>query len=297
MGAHDNVRQCKHRQIAHNAIALRAIATNGYSKPYYFPEGATYMDLGLAGKRALVTGASRGIGYAIAAGLAAEGARVAIVARTAVEIKSAAARIRDTVGGHIVPLVGDLTLAEDVQNVVSDAAAALGGLDILINNVGGGKGGDTDEAWNYTFDVNLYAAVRANREVVPHFKEAGGGVIIIISSVSGWQVGGGSPAYNAAKAAEIIYARSLAKDLGPANIRVNAVSPGSIMFPGGGWARRQERDPDTIAEFIAHDMPLGRFGTPEEVANVCVFLCSSRASLVTGANVAVDGCQLKPAIG
>jgi 3-oxoacyl-[acyl-carrier protein] reductase len=107
---------------------------------------------------------------------------------------------------------------------------------------------------------------------------------------------GGSPQYNAAKAAEIMYARSLAKDLGPENIRVNAVSPGSIMFEGGGWARRKERDPQGIATFIANDMPLGRFGTPEEIANVCVFLCSDRASLVTGANIAVDGCQLKPSI-
>jgi 3-oxoacyl-[acyl-carrier protein] reductase len=107
---------------------------------------------------------------------------------------------------------------------------------------------------------------------------------------------GGSAAYNAAKAAEIMYARSLAKELGPFGIRANAVSPGSIMFPGGGWERRQERDPETIDDFIARDMPLGRFGTPEEIANVVVFLASDRASLVTGANVAVDGCQLKPSV-
>jgi 3-oxoacyl-[acyl-carrier protein] reductase len=93
-----------------------------------------------------------------------------------------------------------------------------------------------------------------------------------------------------------MYARSLAKELGADGIRVNAVSPGSIMFEGGGWARRKERDPEGIAAFIANDMPLGRFGTPEEIANVCVFLCSERASLVTGANIAVDGCQLKPSI-
>ena len=120
-------------------------------------------------------------------------------------------------------------------------------------------------------------------------------MILIVSSVSGWQVGG-SPAYNVAKAAEIMYARTLAKDLGPFGIRANAVSPGSILFPGGGWERRQERDPDLIADFIARDMPLGRFGTPEEIADVVTFLASDRASLVTGANIAVDGCQLKPSV-
>ena len=195
----------------------------------------------------------------------------------------------------VVALTGDLTVAADVERVVQGAAEAFGGLDILINNVGGGMGGNTDEAWQYTFDVNLNAAVRASRAATPLMQAQRSGVILIISSVSGWQVGG-SPQYNAAKAAEIMYARSLAKELGADGIRVNAVSPGSIMFEGGGWARRKERDPEGIATFIANDMPLGRFGTPEEIANVCVFLCSDRASLVTGANIAVDGCQLKPSI-
>lgn len=252
------------------------------------------MDLHLTGKRALVTGASRGIGYAIAAALAAEGVRVALAARTAADVETAAARIR-AAGADAVALVGDLTVAADVERVVREAVDAFGGLDILINNVGGGKGGDTDDAWAYTFDVNLNAAVRASRTALPSMKAQRSGVILIVSSVSGWQVGG-SPQYNAAKAAEIMYARSLAKEYGPDGIRVNAVSPGSIMFEGGGWARREERDPEGIAAFIANDMPLGRFGTPEEIANVCVFLCSDRASLVTGANIAVDGCQLKPSI-
>jgi 3-oxoacyl-[acyl-carrier protein] reductase len=252
------------------------------------------MELGLTGKRALVTGSSRGIGYAIAEALVAEGVRVALTARTAADVEAAADRLRER-GGDVVALTGDLTLSADVERVVQGAAEAFGGLDILINNVGGGIGGNTDEGWQYTFDVNLNAAVRASRAATPLMQAQRSGVILIISSVSGWQVGG-SPQYNAAKAAEIMYARSLAKELGADGIRVNAVSPGSIMFEGGGWARRKERDPEGIAAFIANDMPLGRFGTPEEIANVCVFLCSERASLVTGANIAVDGCQLKPSI-
>jgi len=252
------------------------------------------VDLQLAGKRALVTGASRGIGYAIAAALAAEGVRVALVARTTADVEAAAARVRET-GGDAMPLAGDMTDPMHVDRVIDDAADALGGLDLLINNVGGGKRGNDDDAWQYTLDVNLLAAVRASRAAYPHMQTAGGGVVLIISSVSGWQVGG-SPAYNAAKAAEIMYARSLAVEWAKDNIRVNAVSPGSIIFPGGGWARRQERDPEVIADFIARDLPLGRFGTPEEIANVCTFLCSPLASLVTGTNIAVDGCQLKPSV-
>jgi 3-oxoacyl-[acyl-carrier protein] reductase len=252
------------------------------------------MDLHLVGKRALVTGASRGIGYAIAEALAAEGVRVALVAQTEADVEGAAQRLR-AMGAEALPLVGDMTEPEDVERVVTACAAAFGGLDILINNVGGGRGDNSDAAWAYTFDINLHAAVRASRAAIPYMMAQRSGVILIISSVSGWQVGG-SVAYNAAKAAEIMYARGLAKELGPHGIRANAVSPGSIMFPGGGWARRQERDPDGIAAFIANDMPLGRFGTPEEIANVCVFLCSDKASLVTGANIAVDGCQLKPSI-
>ncbi|MFN8512269.1 MAG: SDR family oxidoreductase [Thermomicrobiales bacterium] len=252
------------------------------------------MDLGLGGRVALVTGGSRGIGASIAAGLAAEGCRVAICARGEEVLRETAARL-GAGGAEVLPLVADLTAAGEVERVVGETIAHFGRVDILVNNLGGGRGGDTDEAWDFTLDVNLGVAVRATRAVIPGMKERRQGVILIISSVSGWQVGG-SAAYNAAKAAEIMYARSLAKELGPFGIRANAVSPGSIMFPGGGWERRQERDPDTIADFIARDMPLGRFGTPEEIANVTVFLASDRASLVTGANVAVDGCQLKPSV-
>lgn len=252
------------------------------------------MDLGLGGRVALVTGASRGIGRAIALGLAAEGCRVAICARGADDLEGTAADLRER-GAEALALPADLTEPDAAGRVVAETVARFGALDILVNNLGGGRGGDTDDAWAYTLDVNLGAAVRASRAAIPQMQERRRGVILLVSSVSGWQVGG-SPAYNAAKAAEIMYARSLAKDLGPFGIRANAVSPGSIMFTGGGWARRRERDPETIARFIEQSMPLGRFGTPEEIADVVVFLASDRASLVTGANIAVDGCQLQPTV-
>ncbi len=252
------------------------------------------MDLGLRGRVALVTGSSRGIGAAIAAGLAVEGCRVALCARGAEDLATTAGRIREG-GADALAVPADLTALDEAERVVRETIAHYGGLDILVNNLGGGRGGDDDAAWAYTLDVNLGVAVRASRAAIPAMRAQGRGAILLIASVSGWQAGG-APAYNAAKAAEIMYARSLAKDLAPDGIRVNAVSPGSILFPGGGWERRQRRDPERIARFLAEDLPLGRFGTPEEVANVVVFLASDRASLVTGANIAVDGCQLKPSV-
>ena len=253
------------------------------------------MDLGLRGRVALVTGSSRGIGAAIAAGLVAEGCRVALCARGAEDLAATADRLRAG-GADALALPSDLTAPGEAERVVGETIAHFGVLDILVNNLGGGRAGDDDAAWAYTLDVNLGVAVRAGRAAIPAMRAQGRGAILLIASVSGWQAGGGAPAYNAAKAAEIMYARSLARELAPAGIRVNAVSPGSILFPGGGWERRQRRDPERIARFLAEDLPLGRFGTPEEVANVVVFLASDRASLVTGANIAVDGCQLKPSV-
>jgi 3-oxoacyl-[acyl-carrier protein] reductase len=254
------------------------------------------VDLGLADKAALVTGASRGIGAAIATGLAAEGCRVAIVARGDEGLRAHADRLRAT-GAEVVPIVADLTEPDAAARVVAATEDAFGRLDILVNNLGGGKMGDDDDAWDFTLDVNLLTAVRCCRAAIPGMKARKAGAIVIISSISGSMVGGGMPSYNVAKAAEIMYARTLARDLAPFGIRANTVSPGSIMFDGGGWARRKASHPEEIADFVARDMPRGSFGTPEEIADVTVFLCSDRASLISGADINVDGCQLKPSVG
>jgi 3-oxoacyl-[acyl-carrier protein] reductase len=258
-------------------------------------EGVT-VDLGLIGKSAVVTGASRGIGAAIAFGLAAEGVRVAIVARGEDGVNETAARIQAT-GAEVLPIVADLTEVDAADRVIGTVEQEFGSLDILINNLGGGRSGDDDDAWNYTLDINLGAAVRCCRAAIPGMKARGSGVITIVSSISGSMVGGQPASYNVAKAAEIMYARTLARDLAPFGIRANTVSPGSIMFEGGGWARRQQSHPEEIADFIDRDMPLGRFGKPEEIADVVVFLSSDRASLITGTDLHVDGCQLKPSVG
>jgi 3-oxoacyl-[acyl-carrier protein] reductase len=244
----------------------------------------------------LVTGASRGIGAAIATGLAAEGCRVAVVARGNDGLTDLVNRLREE-GAEVLPLAADLTEPMAAAEVVRQVEETFGRLDILVNNLGGGTEGDTDESWFATLDVNLLQSVRCSRAAIAGMKERRSGAILIVSSISGWMVGGGMPSYNVAKAAEIMYARTLGRDLAPFGIRANTISPGSIMFPGGGWARANESEPDRIADFVERDMPRGRFGTPEEIADVAVFLCSDRASLITGADIHVDGCQLKPSVG
>lgn len=254
------------------------------------------MDLGLKDKVAVVTGSSRGLGLASARSLAAEGCRVCLCARGDARLREAANEVAAAAGSaeKVLAVVADVTQAEGVQSVIDRTVAAFGGLDILVNNVGLAGGGgllDTSDAqWQEAFDHTLLPAVRASKLAVPHMQRRGGGVIVIIASVFGREAGG-RMTYNAVKAAEISLAKSLAQQLAPSNIRVNSVSPGSILFEGGSWWRRQQADPAGIAEFVMRELPFGRFGRPEEVADVVAFLCSSRASWISGTSIVVDGCQ------
>lgn len=252
------------------------------------------MDLRLTDKVAIITGSSRGIGKAIGAGFAAEGCRVSLCARDAEVLDRTAGDLRAT-GTKVLAVTADLTRPEDSGRVVQETVRTFGRIDILVNNAGGARAAGpfletADPAWQAAVDLNLLAAVRLSRLVVPEMQKVGGGAILNISSIWGRETGG-SATYNAVKAAEISLAKSLARELAPLNIRVNSVAPGSIFFPGGSWDRRLQADPEGIGAFLKKEIPSGRFGKPEEVADVVVFLCSQRASWVTGACLNVDGGQ------
>ena len=236
------------------------------------------MDLGLRNKVAILTGSSRGLGLASAKSLAAEGCCVCVCARGEPGLREAAREVAAAGGGEdrVVAVAADVSRFDGVQQVIDRTLVAFGGIDILVNNVGlaGGAGllDTTDAQWQEAVDQTLFPAVRASRLVVPHMQRRGGGAIVIIASIFGREAGG-RMTYNAVKAAEISLAKSLAQQLAPSNIRVNSVSPGSILFEGGSWWRRQQADPAGIAEFVLRELPFGRFGTPEEVGDVVAFLC------------------------
>ncbi|RMD89994.1 MAG: SDR family oxidoreductase [Calditrichaeota bacterium] len=251
------------------------------------------MELNLKNKVVMVTGASRGIGKAIAMGFAQEGARLSICARTRETLEASADEMRQF-GVEVLVKTADVTKGEEAQAFVKSTLDHFGRIDVLVNNVGGSRKTPTleisDEEWHQLLDLNAVSAARMCRLVLPTMIQQRGGVIIMISSIYGRE-SGGHITYNAGKAAEISLAKALAREFAPYNIRVNSVAPGSILFPGGSWDRRQKENPEKIAEFIRQELPLGRFGKPEEIANVVVFLASERASLVTGACINVDGCQ------
>ena len=255
------------------------------------------MDLGLSEKVALVTGGSRGIGRATALGFAAEGCNVAICARGSEQLERTLSELRQGASGEAWGRTADVTDRGDVEAFVSGAADRFGGIDALVCNVGGSSGGETldatDEEWMATLDVNLLHAVRTIRAAVPHMKGRHDPSIVIVSSISGWKPGPRAQ-YGAAKAAEIFLASALAWDLAADEIRVNTVCPGSIMFPGSGWEDYRASDPTGYARFMENELPWGRLGTDEEVADAIVYLCSSRARWINGAMVPVDGGQSRP---
>jgi 3-oxoacyl-[acyl-carrier protein] reductase len=254
------------------------------------------MDLLLTDKIAIVTGSSRGLGLASARALVAEGCRVCICARGSEQLAAAAVEVEASARrpNMISAVQADVSTADGIALVVDRTVERFGGLDILVNNVGRAGGTDlldtSDAEWQAAIDETLFPAIRASRLAVPHMKQRGGGAIVMIASIWGRE-SGGRMTYNAVKAAEISLAKSLAQQLAPLNIRVNSVAPGSILFAGGSWHKRQQSDPKGIAEFIKRELPFGRFGRAEEVGSVVAFLASARASWVSGASITVDGCQ------
>ena len=253
------------------------------------------MDLGLKDKVAVVTGGSRGLGFYSARALAGEGARLAICARGAEGLENAAATLR-AAGTEVLTVTCDIAEAGGADTLLDAVRDHYGALDILVNNVGGNRRGrfeeTTDRDWLDIIELNVLAGFRASRSAIPMMRDRGGGSIVFISSVFGREKGGpGLSIYNTTKSALISAAGIMALELAKDGIRVNCVAPGSIRFPGGSWDKRVKADPDGMRAFVRANLPLGRFGRGEEVGDVVAFLASERASLITGACIAVDGAQ------
>ena len=253
------------------------------------------MDLGLGGKVAIVTGSSRGLGLAAAVALAEEGANVVLCARGADALKKSELQIqRQAPGSHVTSVAADVSSEAGARHIVDAAIAQFGRIDVLVNNVGTAKGADlestSDAEWQEAIEQTLFPAVRMSRLCVPHIRKQGGGAIVIVSSIFGRE-SGGRMTYNAVKAAEISLTKSLAQQLAKDQIRVVSIAPGSILFEGGSWWKRQQADPEGITKFIKQELPFGRFGRPEEVGAAIAFLASPKASWISGTTVVVDGCQ------
>lgn len=250
------------------------------------------MDLQLAGRVAIVTGSSRGIGRGIAAKLGEEGADVVYCARGEDALDDAVAEAPGPGRAHGV--VADVSTTDGAAAVVNTAQERFGGVDIVVNNVGGSGAPSFDDMdaddLKAVVGKNVVPALLVSKAALPALRAREGGVIAIVSSVFGREWGG-RPSYNLAKAAEISLAKSMARELAKDKIRVFSVAPGSTRFPGGSWDRRMLEDPEGTTAFVEREIPWGRFGTVDEIADVVTFLVSPRSSWVTGACIPVDGGQ------
>lgn len=259
------------------------------------------MDLGLAGRKAIITGSSAGIGRACAEVLASEGVEVAICGRRAEVLEATEKELKDK-GYKVVAVQVDITKADDIKRLVDTATDSMGGVDILVNNAGGGQVGNfeslTDDAWQAGVDFNLMSTIRCSRAVVPSMKEKGWGRIVNITSIVGKMIAlpplPNLVEYTTTKAAVISLSKTMAEDLAKYNILVNSVSPGPILTPM--WVQNsqtlskgKDKTPQDVLDERAGNVPLKRFGKPEEIAYMVAFLCSIKADYVTGTNINVDG--------
>lgn len=254
------------------------------------PAAAAGPRLDYTGRRVLVAGGSKGIGRAMALAFAAAGARVSVCARGAAGLAALRADAA-ALGLDLHTASADLSLVDDIGRWLADAAQALGGIDVLVNNATGYGMADDEAGWEASLNVDLMAAVRASRLALPWLQQSSDACILNLASIAARQPRPGAAPYAAAKAALIHYTTSQALALAPQRIRVNAIAPGSIEFEDGLWARRREQHPALYHATLAK-IPFGRFGAPQEIANAALFLCSPLARWITGHTLNVDGGQV-----
>jgi 3-oxoacyl-[acyl-carrier protein] reductase len=261
------------------------------------------MDLGLKDQVALITGGSVGIGLAVARGLAVEGVHLVLCARNDARVIREAQKIANEFGVDTIGVAADVTNVEDIQQLVSKTAETFGGVDILINNAGTGSNEKImtapDEKWQYYWDLHVMAAVRLSRDLVPNMRKRGGGVIINNASICAKQPLDYEPIYNVTKAALMMFSKNLSEEVIGDGIRVNCINPGLIKTPD--WiktAKQLTEGTETsweehLQKIADENTPIKRFGTPEELADFFVFLCSPRASYCVGSTYYVDGGWLR----
>ena len=252
------------------------------------------MDLHLGGKVILVAGSSRGIGKAIATRLLDEGARVCISGRDPQSLASAQRELSQH--GPVLAFEGDLSLPQPIISVFEAIMLKWGTLDGLVCNLGTGSGmpgwDPPEEEWERLLRFNFQASVRLAQAAIPRLAESAGN-IVFVSSITGVEATTAPLPYSAAKAALLNYSKNLSRQVAKQGIRVNCIAPGNILFPGGSWERRLNDQPDATREYLAAEVPMKRLGTPEEIADLVTFLCSVRASFITGACFIADGGQTR----
>lgn len=257
------------------------------------------MDMGLKHQVAFVAGSSRGIGRAIAAALLAEGARVVLTGRDEASLKKSENELAAMAGqARVLAIAGDFTNTTTIADAFERTVRAFGRIDHLIANLGTGSGKpgweQTDEEWERLFAMNFFASVRLTQAVLPHLlRNPDGGSVLYIGSIVGVEATPAPLPYSAAKAALLNYSKNLARQVGAQKVRVNTIAPGNIYFEGGSWERHLATRREAVQGMLRTEVPLGRFGTPEEIASLAVWLCSEQAGFATGGCFVVDGGQTR----